>query len=102
MKFSRMLTVDDIVETVAAHYGLTPDDLRGKKRNRQMVEARGVAMYLIRKRMNRPFTQIGEYFFRDHSIVLYSNQKVEQRIQAESEFKDCIEQISDKLKAFQY
>lgn len=102
MKYSRMITTDDIVEMVATHYGLSSDDIRGKKRDRQTAEARGVAMYLIRKRMKITYPKIGEYFSRDHSFVIYYSQKVEQRIRSDNDFKDYIHNINEKLNAYQY
>lgn len=93
---------DKILRTVATHYGLLPDDIRGKKRDRQISEARRIAIYLIKKWSGYNWVETGKYISRDHSIIIFSCNKVEQQIQTDSEFKDLIHCIEVKLGVYGY
>ncbi|HWG85693.1 MAG TPA: chromosomal replication initiator protein DnaA, partial [Deinococcales bacterium] len=66
----------DILKTVAAHYGVDAEQLRKAGRAREVVVPRQVAMYLIRELTDHSLPEIGQFFGRDHTTVLYSIQKV--------------------------
>ena len=52
-------------------------DLVGKKRTRNIIYARQIAIYLCRQMLDLPFNDIGKKFNRDHSTVMYSVTTVE-------------------------
>lgn len=55
---------------VAAHYGLTPEKLMSPSRQRHVVQARQVAMYLARQWTGKSLVEIGRFFAdRNHSTV---------------------------------
>ncbi|PNW26769.1 UNVERIFIED_CONTAM: hypothetical protein BEN50_21540 [Euhalothece sp. KZN 001] len=64
------LTLHQIAETTAEEFGLTVEDLRGKKRTRAVVRPRQLAMCLARDLTVRSLPEIGRYFRRDHTTVL--------------------------------
>ncbi len=66
------LTPERIIKTIAAHYGITSEDLLGKSQMRECVLPRQIAMYYCRERLKMPFQKIGELFGRDHSTVMSS------------------------------
>ena len=62
-----------IIEVVAENFQLTPQDLQGKKRDRETTLARHLSMHLIRKETNCSLAQIGrELGDRDHSTVIHA------------------------------
>lgn len=66
--------IEVIVLTVAAISGVYPSTIRGVSRKKPAVNARWVAMWLIRERMQMSFPLIGDEFgFRDHTSVLYAH-----------------------------
>lgn len=65
-----VLTPQQIVKAVAAHYGILEEDILGKSQTREMATPRQVAMYLIREQLKWPFQKIGDFFGRDHSTVM--------------------------------
>ncbi len=71
------LNEEKIIKLVAAHYGITGEDLLGKSQMREFVLPRQIAMYLIRERLKWPFQKIGQLFARDHSTVMSSVKLVE-------------------------
>ena len=67
------VTPGQVIEAVANSFQLTPDDLKGRKRNKETSLARQVAMYLIRQKTNSSLEQIGKEFGdRDHSTVIHA------------------------------
>lgn len=73
----KALTFEKIVKAVAAHYGITSEDLLGKSQIREYVMPRQVAMYLCREKLKLPFQKIGELFGRDHSTVMSSVKQIQ-------------------------
>lgn len=85
-----------IRDRVAGAWRVRPDALESKARTRTVTEARHVAMYAIRELLGLPLKQIGGHFGdRDHSTVLYSIQKVEQRMQSDLDFR---ERVTDAMR----
>ena len=74
-----------IITQVCKFYSLDEATLRGTLRNKATVEARQVAIYLIRKLTNLSTTEIGEEFNKDHTTMMHSIKKVEQALQAGDE-----------------
>ena len=74
-----------IITQVCKFYSLDEATLRGTLRNKATVEARQVAIYLIRKLTNLSTTEIGEEFNKDHTTMMHSIKKVEQALTAGDE-----------------
>ena len=66
-----------IISQVCKFYSVDEATLRGTQRNKGVVEARNVAIYLIRKLTNLSTPDIGDEFGKDHTTILYSITKVE-------------------------
>ena len=71
-----------IISQVCKFYSIDEATLRGTQRNKGTVEARNVAIYLIRKLTNFSTTEIGEEFGKDHTTMLYSISKVENALKS--------------------
>ncbi len=69
--------VEKILAATANYYGVTVEDIKSKKKNDQVANARHVAVYIIRRLTELPFKKIGEFVGRDHSTVMASIGKVE-------------------------
>ena len=65
-----------IINQVCKFYSIDESALRGTQRSKSTVEARQVAIYLIREHTNLSTTDIGEEFGKDHTTILYSIDKV--------------------------
>jgi len=91
---NKPLTVDEIVNTVCNQFNVSPEEVGGKSMKRNLVVARQVSMYLAQKHTKMPASRIGQLIAgRDHSTVLHSCEKVEQRMKAEKEFTALIQTI---------
>lgn len=93
------LTMDDILGVVAAHFSLKEQAIVGKSRQRELTQARHIAMYIAKKYTNMPTSRIGKLFGgRDHTTVLHGCQSVSKRLEKEEPFAQEMEQIEEALK----
>ncbi|MBS0625966.1 MAG: ATP-binding protein [Verrucomicrobia bacterium] len=74
------LTAEQIVKSIAAHFGIKPEDLLGKSQMREFALPRQIAMYACRERLKMPFQKIGELFGRDHSTVMASVKQIQKGV----------------------
>ncbi len=66
-----------VIGVTAAEFGVPVAHLSGPGRQRNVVLARHVAMYLCRHAAGRTLTEIGRALQRDHATVTYGVQRVE-------------------------
>jgi chromosomal replication initiator protein len=93
------LSIDIIQREVAEHYRLSPNDLKGKKRNQSIVFPRQIAMYITRKLTEYSTIEIGQSFGgRDHATVLHSCDKIESLISADPKIDTEIQNIIQDIK----
>lgn len=72
----RSPSVRFITDTVAMVYGVSADDIRGRRRFKTLVEPRHVTFYLCSRLTKRSSVAIAEQFGRDHTTVLHGIWKV--------------------------
>ncbi|MBP5338736.1 MAG: chromosomal replication initiator protein DnaA [Prevotella sp.] len=93
------LTIDDILEKVCQHFGVTQQQVFSKSRKREYVQVRQVSMYLAQKYTKMPASRIGHLIGgRDHSTVLHSCSTVEQRLRVDKKFLDELSSIERSFK----
>ena len=93
------LMVDDILETVCAHFNVTQTAVSSRSRRHEYVIARQVSMYLAQKYTKMPASRIGKLVGgRDHSTVIHSCTKVEQRLKVDKAFSAEIASIENSFK----
>ncbi len=88
------ITLDDIVERTGEVFGVAPEKIKGKSGVRSIALARQVSMFLAKKILGIPLTEIGEYFGgKHHTTVIHSIKKVENLIEKDPEIAKKIEEI---------
>lgn len=88
------LTSDRIIDSVCKYFSLEKDDLIGKKRNKEIVEPRQIAMYLICDMLDLPLTSIGQLFGgRDHTTVMHAREKITQLIKNNNRIKVIVNDL---------
>jgi len=76
--------VDQIKSIISTHFGLSPDDLEGSSRKKNIVYPRMLAMYFARKNTKLSLSEIGQAFGgRDHSTVIHANNKILELIESD-------------------
>ena len=88
-----------IMNTVGVRYGYSVKDLRGKKRDSHLVEARQIAMYLSRKLLGEPYAEIGKKFGgKDHTTVIYAFRKIEKLIVRNKDMHIVVTELTNSCK----
>ncbi len=94
----RQRTAPALLDAVAGHYSLSLDQLCGKARDKELVRARHVAMYVLREDAHLPLTEIGRVLGnRDHSTVVHGLARVQQSYYADLELRREIEEIRRQI-----
>ncbi|MFW6193238.1 MAG: chromosomal replication initiator protein DnaA [Gemmatimonadota bacterium] len=89
---------EEIRRRTAEAWDVTVDGLVSKRRTRNLTVPRQVAMYLIKKMLDLPYTEIGELFGgRDHSTVIHSVNKVEAEMAGDGDFRGRVKELHDGL-----
>lgn len=87
-------TITKIQNIVANYYKLHPEDLKSKKRNKVIANARQIAMYLCRIMTEETQSRIGlEFGGRDHSTVIHSYEKVNNDLKNNNELNNIINEL---------
>jgi chromosomal replication initiator protein len=94
-----VLKPETIVKAVADFYGLSTEDVLGSKRLRPLVQARHVAMYLIRDLLdNYSYPMIARIFDgRNHTTVISAVEKIKEQITINVELLTQINTLTQQL-----
>ena len=96
---NKPLTVDDILEKVCHHYGVSQQSVFSRSRKRDFVLVRQVSMYLAQKYTKMPASRIGQLIGgRDHSTVIHSCTAIEQRLKVDKNFGAELTSIENSFK----
>lgn len=88
------ITPDNIIKEVCRYFRLEEDQIRGPSRSRDILNARQIAMYLIRRMTNLSLDETGKLFGgRDHSTTLNGVTKVENRMKTDNTFAETVKAI---------
>ena len=96
----REVSVQDIMDEVAAYFSVSVEDLCSPSRSRQLVNARQIAMYLTRELTELSLPRIGKAFGnRDHSTVMHANQKIANLMQEQRSVYDQVQELTNRVTA---
>lgn len=87
-----------ILKVVSEKYGIEVDAILGKKRTKDIMHARHMAVYLTRKLTDLSLTDIGRIFNRDHSTIMSSVESVKCESDEDSKVKKEIESLIDAIR----
>ncbi len=94
MQKSDEITADEIIDCTCKYYNVAKADIVGKKRNKEIVEPRQVAIYLICDMMPMPLISVGELFGgKEHTTVSYSRDKVATALENDSRLRTAVNDI---------
>ena len=95
---SKEITPTLIINVVAEHFGVRPEDITSKKRNSEFVLPRQVVMYLCRELLDTSLIHIGKLLGKkDHTTVIHGINKITAEIQTNEELKNKIDIIIKKI-----
>ncbi len=95
----RPLTVEIIQKAVADFYGIRFQELKTRKRTKEIALPRQIAMYISREHTDLSLNDIGKNFGgKDHSTVIYACRQIDKRKNADESFNRIIESLVNKIK----
>ena len=87
------------MDEVSDFFSLTVADLCSPSRNRQLVTARQIAMYLARELTELSLPVIGKAFGgRDHTTVMHANRKIAGLMQERRAIYDQVQELTGRVK----
>ena len=92
------ITPSLIIEVVAEHFGVSPEDITSKKRNSEFVQPRQVVMYLCRELIDTSLNNIGKLLGKkDHTTVIHGVNKIKEEMTTNEELKNKVDIIRKKI-----
>ena len=90
----KLITVDFIQRCVAEEFNISLHDLKTKRRNKNIVKPRQIAMYLSRGLTDLSLPEIGECFGgKDHTTVLHSCNKIKGELSKDEFLKTRVDKV---------
>ncbi|MCD7762825.1 MAG: chromosomal replication initiator protein DnaA [Lachnospiraceae bacterium] len=94
----REITPELIINTVAEHFQITPEDIKGSKRNSEIVYPRQIAMYLCLEMTNAGTKHVGSIMGnRDHTTIIHGRKKIADEIKMSENTRNTVDIIKKKL-----
>jgi chromosomal replication initiator protein len=93
--------VEDIQKIVCKYFKIDRDVLKSKSRKKIITYPRSIAIYLCRRYTDKSLESIGRSFNRNHSTVLYDEEKINKNIKIDNDLRREVEflcrQIEDRI-----
>ena len=87
-----------IQRVVCDYFKINIDDLKGKKRSKNINYPRQISIYLCRELTTESYPKIGTYFGgRDHSTIINAYQKIEKDLKTNQQLQLVIEELKKSL-----
>ncbi|WP_019251858.1 chromosomal replication initiator protein DnaA [Limosilactobacillus reuteri] len=94
------ISIATIQKQVADFYNITQGDILGKKRVKQIVMPRQIAMYLSRELTDSSLPKIGnEFGGKDHTTVLHAIDKIEAELKKDTDLQNDITKLKANLRS---
>ncbi len=93
-------TDEELLAEIAAILKFEVDALKGKSRQRPLVTARQIAMYVFRELTDLSYPAIARLFGgRDHTTVIHANEKIQRLMKERKQIYDQVTDLLQQLKA---
>lgn len=95
---TKEITPSLIINVVAEHFGVKPEDITSKKRNSEFVMPRQVMMYLCRELTDTSYINIAKLLGKkDHTTVIHGYNKITAELNTNEELNNKINIIKKKI-----
>ena len=93
-------TPTGMLEIIADYFGFTVEALKGKSRQRPLVTARQIGMYVIREQTDLSYPAIArEFGGRDHTTVIHAVEKITKLMKERQQVYDQVTELTKRFKA---
>lgn len=95
----RVITPELILEETSEMFGFSIDELCGKSRQRPLVTARQIGMYVFRDLTDYSYPKIAEQFGgRDHTTVMHAVDKIKAQMAEKKQILDQVNELMRRIK----
>ncbi len=93
-------TDEELLTEIASILKFPVEDLKGRSRQRPLVTARQIAMYVFRELTDLSYPAIARLFGgRDHTTVIHANEKIQRLMSERKQIYDQVTDLLQQLKA---
>lgn len=94
------LTIEVILKAISDYFGIKQIDIKGKRRTKEIANARQIAMYITKQLTTMSLSEIGRAFGgKNHATVIYACKLIENKRHADENLNKGIDHIIRKIKA---
>ncbi len=87
------MSADTIIDATCKYFNISRDDITSKKKTKEIVEPRQIAIFLILEFLSLPLASIGQIFGgRDHTTVIHARDKIADKSKSD---KKLMVQLND-------
>ena len=95
---TKNITMDTITNAVCTYFQISKEDIIGKRKSKNVVEPRMIAIYLIYDILGVPLKSIGDYFGgRDHTTIMYTRDKISEQLKTNLITKKQVSDIRNAI-----
>lgn len=92
------ITPSLIIEVVAEHFGISPEDITSKKRTAELVQPRQIVMFFCREMTENSLQNIAKAIGKkDHTTVLHGIKTITKEMESNEELKNKVDIIRKKI-----
>jgi len=96
----KVRTDEELLAEIAAILKFPVEDLKGRSRQRPLVTARQIAMYVFRELTDLSYPAIARLFGgRDHTTVIHANEKIQRLMSERKQIYDQVTALLQQLKS---
>ena len=94
----KIVSMDDIQETVGARFHVKIADLKSRRRSKTLVHPRQIAMYLCRELTDSSYPEIGRQFGgKDHTTIIHACKQIIKAKESDSVFSATLESLKEQI-----
>lgn len=86
-----------LIKIISSHFKISVSEIKSKKRNKEIVFARDIAIFLSKKLTKLSLSDIGKHYSRDHATILHAYRKIEKLNKVDLILKYEIEKIEELI-----
>ena len=95
---NQTLSIDTIIKVVGEYFNVSSFEIKGKKKNKSLIQPRQIAMFLSRDITEYSTTEIGtEFGGRDHTTVMHAYDRIESLMKGDEAFANTVQKLKRDL-----
>ena len=92
------ITIEEIIKAVSDHFKISTKDMLSRKKTRNIVFPRQIAMFLSRTITEESYPEIGNKFGgKDHATVIHACKKIEKNISLDQKIATVVENLKANI-----